>query len=402
MLVRRKHKHKHGGDIVSGADKLLKKIGFKGLPELHMRTLTGKKYNFCGPGTKLEERLDENGNPLPHSMPINKVDEICMHHDKSYQLADEGVGTRKEADKKMLDELNNLNNKELSWSEWFAKLFTKGVIGIKHKLGFGINEATELHKPIRHKFKRRRVYVFNIDDIWTADLLDKQSLAKNNKGYKYLLTIVDTFSKFAYCLPLKSKSQDEIINAFAKLFITKHPRKLWTDAGTEFTNKKFKQFLSDHNIELYHVYNEGKACIAERFNRTLGEMIAKHLTANKTKNYINELQRFIDEYNHRYHRSIKMTPYDATNPDNRVTVLHNLFGNEKFDNKKAKYKVGDRVRIYAWKNKFDKGSKPNWTTEIFIVSEVKKTNPITYKIKDLNNEDIIGSFYEQELQKTTM
>jgi transposase InsO family protein len=318
-------------------------------------------------------------------------------------MADEGVGTRREADKIMLDELNKLDNKKLTWNEWFAKKFTKPIIWVKHKLGFGVGDqlAVELHKPIRHKFKRRRVFVYTVDDIWTADLMDFQKLSKHNKNFKYLLNVIDTFSKFAYSIPLKTKSSQEITAAFEKLFLGMKPRKLWTDQGTEFTNNQFKKFLADNNIELYHVYNEGKAVIAERFNRTLGEMIAKHLTSNDTKNYVNVLQKLIDEYNNKYHTSIKMSPVEAQKSENVSTVFRNLYGDKELvSDEKPKFKIGDRVRIYRWKSHFEKGRAENWTREIFVVSKVKKTNPITYELNDLNGEPILGGFYANELQKT--
>ena len=207
-----------------------------------------------------------------------------MRHDIAYEEADKGIGTRHEADKTMINELSELNNKELNWNEFLAKYFTKGIIGVKYKLGLGFDEAEELHKPIRHKFKRRRVFVFNIDDIWSADLKDMQSLAKENDGYKYLLNVIDLFSKTAYSIPLKSKSSEVIIDAFERLFTNRRPKKLWTDQGSEFISNRFRKFLSDNNIELYHVFNEGKAVVVERFNRTLGEMIQKHLTASNTIN----------------------------------------------------------------------------------------------------------------------
>jgi len=124
-------RYKRGGDIVKS---VISKIPY----ELHMRSLSGKKYSYCEPNTNLEMRLNPDGTPKPGFEPINKVDEVCMHHDYNYQLADEGVGTRHEADKIMLDELDKLENKKLNWNEWFAKKFTKGIIWTKHKLGLGI------------------------------------------------------------------------------------------------------------------------------------------------------------------------------------------------------------------------------------------------------------------------
>ena len=405
--------HKTGGDFVSALDSAVKKVGFKGLPELHLYTTSGKKYSYCGPGTDLEKRLNKDGSPNSGYEPINKIDEICLRHDYNYSQADKGIGTRHEADKIMLDELNALNDSDLNWNEWFAKRFTKGIIGLKYKLGLGLPEdiqlAEELHKPIRSKFKRRRVLVFNVDDIWSADLMDMQSVSKQNKGYKYLLNIIDLFSKYVYSIPIKSKSQQSLVEAFEKLLgKTKSPHRIWVDEGKEFWNKGLRKLLDEHNIILYHVYNEGKAAVIERFNRTLGEMIQKHMTATKSKKYINVLQKLISDYNHRYHTSIKMAPVDAQKPENRNEVLQNLFVNpshltsvnENINPKSKPLKIGDRVRIYKYKKHFEKGRTTNWTNEIFEISEVLETNPITYRIKDLNNEPILGSFYTQELQKT--
>ena len=355
------------------------------------------------PNTNLKERLNPDGTPKPWSKPINKVDEICMRHDINYEKADEGKTTRHDADKVMLDELNSLKNKDLTWNELGAKYLTKGIIGIKYKLGLGFEEAQELHKPIRHKFKRRRVLVYNIDDIWSADLTNSfQSLAKHNKNYKYMLNVIDLFSKYAYSIPLKSKSSGDIIEAFDKLFKIsgRKPLKLWTDQGSEFINNKFKQFLKSNNIELYHVYNEGKACVVERFNRTLGEMIQKHLTSKNTDKYIDVLQKLLDEYNHRTHSTIKLSPYEASKPKNRDVVMKTI--KDKISTLNPKYKVGDRVRIYRYKTLFEKGYKPNWTKEIFVIDNIRSTNPVTYKLKDLNSEDILGSFYKEEINKTNL
>lgn len=122
---------KLGGDIVSS---VISKIPV----EFHLRTLKGKKYSFCGPNTKLDERLNPDDTPKEWSKPINKVDEVCLHHDLAYRDADLGKGTRHEADKKMLDELDNLKN--LNFNEKLARTVIKPIIGVKHKLGLGIKK----------------------------------------------------------------------------------------------------------------------------------------------------------------------------------------------------------------------------------------------------------------------
>lgn len=380
---------KTGGDIVSSVEKL-------GIPFKNWH-LPG--HNYTGPFTELDKRLDKNDNPLPGYEPFNQIDEVAMKHDICYRESDKGVTTRKECDKEMLTNLDKMKTKGIR--EKLDYLVVKPVIWLKHKLGLGIEEAEELHKPIKHKFKRRRVFVYNIDDVWSADLKDMKYLSKQNKNYKYILTVIDVFSKYAYVTPLKSKSSDEIINAFNNLFKSsgRKPNKLWTDRGSEFINNKFKKFLDDNNIELYHVFSEGKACVIERFNRTLGEMIQRHLTSTNSSQYVNVLQQLLSEYNNKYHTSIKMTPFEASNPDNVQLVRKNLYPVTKIDTIQP-FNIGDRVRIYRYKKPFEKGYKPNFTKEVFVITEVIKTNPITYKIKDLKGEAILGSFYRQELLKT--
>jgi len=385
---------KYGGNVVSEFTKFTKKYGLPEPKNWHL-----PKHKYTGPFTDLSIRLNEDGTPKPGFEPYNQIDEIAMHHDACYSRADAGESTRKECDKKMLDELDAVKTKGIREKIDYAVV--KPIIWIKHKLGLGLEEAEELHKPIRHKFKRRRVMVYNVDDIWSADLTNSfQSLAKQNNGCKYMLNVIDLFSKYAYSIPLKSKNSDEIIAAFDNLFKSRRPKKLWTDRGTEFTNNKFKEFLKSNNIELYHVYNEGKACVIERFNRTLGEMIQKHLTSTQSTKYVDVLQELIHEYNTRTHSTIKMSPHDASLLENKVDVSKAF--STSHSKEKPKFKVGDRVRIYRYKKTFEKGYKPNWTKEIFVITTINKTNPITYEIKDLNEEPILGSFYSQELSKTKL
>jgi len=141
--------------------------------------------------------------------------------------------------------------------------------------------------------------------------------------------------------------------------------------------------------------------VVERFNRTLGEMIQKHLAATNTSRYIDILQKLINEYDERYHSSIKMSPFQASDPENREQVLRNLYSDIKsVKDQKPQFKAGNKVRIYRYKRTFKKGYKPNWTKEIFVEDEVNKIIPITYKLKDLEGEHILGSFYKEELSKT--
>ena len=112
------------------------------------------------------------------------------------------------------------------------------------------------------------------------------------------------------------------------------------------------------------------------------------------------LPKLVKEYNNTKHSSIKMTPIEASKKINEGIVYFNLYDGMRQVTSKLKFKVGDKVRIFKYKrNVFDKGYTPNWTEELFTIDKIQYTNPITYRLRDLNNEEIKGSFYEPELLK---
>eukprot|EP00732_Lithocolla_globosa_P000005 Lithocolla_globosa_v1_NODE_1_length_16663_cov_42.954359.p5 type:complete len:364 gc:universal NODE_1_length_16663_cov_42.954359:10846-9755(-) len=259
-------------------------------------------------------------------------------------------------------------------------------------------DAHTLHKPLRKTFERRRVYVDGVDDQWQADLVDLSRYKKENKGYRYLLTIIDVFSKYAWVVSLKSKTGEETAKALAKTFKTRHPNRLQTDNGTEFYNPHVKKVLKKYNINLFSTYSELKAQIVERFNRTLKTRMFKVFEARSTFKYIDVLDDMTANYNVTHHSSIKMTPTNASKKKNETKVYENLYGKERQKpHKPPQYDVGQHVRIPIQRSIFSKGTEVGWTPEIFIINGVKPTNPVTYTIKDEVGEEIQGSFYEQEL-----
>ena len=143
---------------------------------------------------------------------------------------------------------------------------------------------------------------------------------------------------------------------------------------------------------MYSTHNEAKSVVAERFIRTLKNKIYKHMTVMSKNVYFNVLDDIVDEYNDTYHKTIKMKPIDVKN-DSFAEF------NEESNEKDPKFKIDDHVRISKYKNNFAKGYAPNWSEEIFIIKKIKNTVPWTDVISDLNGEEIIGSFYEKELQK---
>ena len=222
-----------------------------------------------------------------------------------------------------------------------------------------------------------------------------QLLSRQNKGIKYLLCVIDLFSKYAFVVPLKDKKGTSVVKGFEKIVNEsgRQPNKIWVDQGSEFYNKTFKNWLMSEGIEMYSTYNEGKSVVTERFIRTLKNKLYKHMTAIGKNVYWNVLDDVVDKYNDTVNRSIGTKPKDVKNNKKVVYV-------EESNEKSARFSVGDCVRILKFKNVFAKGYTPNWSKKIFVVNKIKNTVPWTYELKDLNGENIIGSFYDRELQKT--
>ena len=228
-----------------------------------------------------------------------------------------------------------------------------------------------------------------------------QQFSKWNKGYRYLLMVIDVFSKYGWIVPLKDKKGESVTEAFKSIFKEgRRPQYLWVDKGKEFYNKNLKDLLEKNGIHMYSTENEEKSSVVERWNRTIKSKMWKQFTVQGNTQYLDMLPKLVKQYNNTKHSSIKMTPTEASKKINEGTVYFNLYGDIETLSAKAKFKVGDKVRISKYKrNVFDKGYTPNWTEEVFTVDKIQYTNPITYKLKDLRGEDIQGSFYQPELLK---
>ena len=178
--------------------------------------------------------------------------------------------------------------------------------------------AEELHKPITRNFRKRRVISYGIDKIWAADLVEMQKFSKWNKGVKYLLMVIDVFSKYGWIKPLKDKKTESVSLAFDEIFkkSKRKPTMLWTDKGSEFISKHFKEFLKKNKIKLYHTENEEKSSIVERWNKTMKNRMWKMFSANNNTVYWVKLEELVDDYNNTKHPSLKMTPIEASKKEN--------------------------------------------------------------------------------------
>jgi len=259
-----------------------------------------------------------------------------------------------------------------------------------------IQYRKELTKPVTKIFPKRKTLVFENNDLWTADLVDYTKLAKVNKNFKYLLCVMDIYSRYAFVFPLKDKKSNTVLKSFKQ--IKNYGSNLWIDRGSEFLNKDFKTFCKDNNINIYHTYGESKAVYIERFNRTLKTKLNNYFIENNTDTYINILKDIVNKYNNTIHSSTNKTPHEVYFENEEPEDIIPTGGTDK-----PKYKVDDYVRISKVKRVFEKGYASKWSKEVFKITKVDiQLDPIMYQIEDLLNEKIEGKFYEQELQKTDL
>ncbi len=264
-------------------------------------------------------------------------------------------------------------------------------------------ESYTLYKLPRRKFRRSRISPLI---CCLLDLADLGDLAPENDGYRYLLGIIDVFSKRVWLCPLVSKSGPTVLKALKLLLDTiPTPDSFETDKGGEFMAASVIKLMQDKGITYFQSQNDDIKCaVIERFWRTLKSRISIYLRQNNTKRYIDDLQLILSSYNNSYHRSIKTSPSLVTR-ENEEEVFHTLFPGPKPNLEtglKYKYKVGDKVRMTFPPDPMRKGFKQQNTEEIFTISELVKADPPRYKVKDIMNEQLIGTFYAQELVLTTL
>jgi transposase InsO family protein len=276
---------------------------------------------------------------------------------------------------------------------------------------FSAWEAYTVHRPIStRKFPRNKTRAYTLDEQWQADLCDVTRLASKNKGVKFLLTVVDVFSRYAWVRPVKSKQGAIIADALRDIFETggRTPTLLQTDQGKEFLNKDVRALLEEYDAELFFTHSPDiKAALVERFNRTFKNRLYRYMTKSGTETYLPVLQDLVNSYNETVHSSIGRTPASVT-AENVKEVFQFQYADQLKDSVSKRrrdhppqFKVGDTVRISKNKAAFDKGYLPNWSEEVFRVDRIVFRRPVIYRLRDLNGEEIKGIFYGPELQRVT-
>ncbi|KAL4126067.1 hypothetical protein QTP88_010298 [Uroleucon formosanum] len=237
----------------------------------------------------------------------------------------------------------------------------------------------------------RRVNVYGKNDLWQADLVEMIPYSKKNKGYKYILCVIDCFTKFAWAIPLKFKTAKEVSSAMSKILLKRSPKLLQLDNGKEFYNSTFDALMEKHNIRKYSTYSTMKACIVERFNRTLKEKMLREFTARGSHEWVSILPSLINEYNNSKHRTIGMSPVQADANPSSVEIKQ-----RQIINGKIKFNIGDNVRISTYKSVFAKGYLPSWSTEIFKIVKINETLPTTYQLQDILENRLPVAFIQKK------
>jgi len=256
-----------------------------------------------------------------------------------------------------------------------------------------------LHRQARKRYPTRKYVVHDIDEQWQADLADVSLLAQQNNGYRFLLCVVDIFSRYAWVRPLRTKTGKEVAAAFKDIFDEgRIPKRVQTDQGKEFENRDVLRLFSEYDIELFSVKSAYKAAIVERFNRTLKTKLWKYFTMSTKQQWTDMLQEVVTSYNNSIHRTLGCKPVDV-NVENVGKVRQRMLKEQKPVKRKSDIEIGDKVRISKVKSTFAKGYLPNWTEEIFTIASInEKQSPITYKLKDYQGEIVEGSFYRPEIE----
>lgn len=270
---------------------------------------------------------------------------------------------------------------------------------------------------LHREAKRPRTYnpfiLYRPRVLLQADLIDMISRSADNDGIKYILIVVDCFTRFCWGALLENKTSALVLSKFKLIFKkTKHFQRFMTDAGSEFISKQFQAFLTQNNIKF--VRGNPHAPHVERLNRTLQGKIFKYMTENETNRWISVFDEILDGYNNRHHSAIKMTPAKAELAKNHSKLLESVTRYyEKALNKRKspRFKVRDIVSVQKSKSNFGKGYTQVFTDELFQIYQVHTKLPIPmYTLAEYDydfdakntrkqtNKIIEGRFYANELQ----
>ena len=248
-------------------------------------------------------------------------------------------------------------------------------------------------KPPRKNYATNKTDVYHIDDIWSLDILDLKDYGpENNRGYRYVLVTIDNFSKYGWTIPLKNKNAQTIKDSFENILINskRSPNLIETDRGKEFHNNIFQDFLNKNNIKLYSRNSSYGAVFAEKFNRTIRDLLKKIVFENGDAKWIDVIPIITKQYNDRLHSSTKLSPKDASLKKNEGFVYKNLLDKRK--KIKPKFQLNNLVRTADLKRTFSKGDTTNWSYRLYKITEIINDTIPSYRLDNLperKNESLL-------------
>jgi hypothetical protein len=270
-------------------------------------------------------------------------------------------------------------------------------------------ETHQLHLRPKRSTAIRPIVLNKPDTLYQMDLID-MGIKNMDRNYRYILVLVDAFSKKAYTKPLITKTAEAIFKAFREIYDKYRLdfRTLMTDNGSEFKGK-LEEFLKNNDIK--HItgiagrpQSQG---IVERLNGTIKNLIYKNQTATDSKGWKDVLPQLVDNYNNSIHRSTGERPDMIDNPNTIqqvATKVKSRFHKSPNLNDPDDLKEGDKVRIKIFKNPLEKASTQNWSKAIYKIERViRSTKPyarIRYKLKDSTGELVKNNYVRNDIQLT--
>ena len=251
-------------------------------------------------------------------------------------------------------------------------------------------------KAPKKNYITNKTDVYCNDDIWSLDILDLKDYGpENNRGYRYVLVTIDNFSKFGWTTPLKNKNALIIKDSFENILLSskRKPNLIEADRGKEFYNNIFQDFLNKNDIKLYSRNSSYGAVFAERFNRTIRDLLKKIVFEHGVANWIDVLTTITKQYNNRIHSSTKLSPKDASLKKNEGFVYKNLLDKRK--KVIPKFQINDLVRVADLKKTFSKSDTTNWSYKLYKITEIINDTIPAYKIDNLSER------YNESLLKKT-
>ncbi len=257
------------------------------------------------------------------------------------------------------------------------------------------------HAWVRKNFCRNPIWAYGLNDVWFADLHSIENLQYQNRRKKFLFIVIDAFSHFIYCQPLKNKAGPTVLKGFKEIVAraAATPSKFVTDSGTEFINRAFQQYLTENDVQFIPTRPPLKASMAEQAGKLLKRKIWRFMTANKTKKFIDYLQDFVDSLNARKLKSLNGIAPKDVKPENQMEIYEKRYG--KYRNKKNtnfKFPLGSYVCLAKKWEAFTKGFWPGYSDEIYVIDgHVPHYPREKYRLTDLLGNRISGTYYAEEL-----